>query len=144
MICPTSSSSEPCIPTFVHCRSCFLSQCPASPSLRGILSPAPSLFCSMGCLKVLRDPFLVCGPVNKTVQYFGIFSLCLGEGGGFLAGNPLELRSDEQNRGGSWKFHRILCTFNYTPLKDWEGGKKLSGFVLRLLLCILFNGKIRK
>lgn len=36
----------------------------------------------MGCPKVLRDPFLAGGPGNKTVQYFGMCSLCLGEGGG--------------------------------------------------------------
>lgn len=72
----------------LHCSPCALQELfPFSVPCFSISSwhPHPSSisFCSMGWLKALRDPFLVCGPVNKTVQYFGIFLLGLGgEGGG--------------------------------------------------------------
>lgn len=103
--CPTSSSSEPCIPTSVHSlQELFPLSVPCfSISLWHPGSGSVS-FCSVGWLKVLRDLFLVCGPVNKTVQYSGIFSLCLGRvmvvvwnAGDLLGGNPLELQSNEQN-----------------------------------------------
>lgn len=78
----------------------------------------------MGWLKVLRDPFLVCGPVNKTVQYFGIFSLLLGRvvwnAGGFLVGNPLELQpmnKTEGKAGSSTEF----CAYSVAHLKDLGG-----------------------
>lgn len=138
----------------LHCSPCALQELfPFSVPCFSISSwhPHPSSisFCSMGWLKALRDPFLVCGPVNKTVQYFGIFLLGLGgEGGGvecwrFPSWESTGIAAQWTKLRGKLEVPQNSVQIQLHTLKI-EGGKNVSGFVLRLLLCILFNEKIRK
>lgn len=128
----------------------FFFQWPASPFLCNCLWHLDSSFIrfyTIGRVKLRRDPFILYGPANKTVQYYVIRSLCLGEVmcntgqllGGHIQGSCSQMnktvsRATEGKVGSSTR----ISAYSVAHLKNTLG-KNVSGFVMRLLMCILFN-----
>lgn len=155
MICPTSSSSV-CWRT-LHLVSLLTTevtpsffQLPASPFLCNCLwhlGPCFIRFYTIRWVNLLRGPFIIYDPANRTVQYYVVGSLCLGGmvckagefGGGHVQWNCSRMNKSisHLSQGNVGTSTRIFA-YSVAHLKDWEK-KKVSGFVMRLLMCILFN-----
>lgn len=130
----------------------FFFQLPASPFLCNCLwhlGPCFIRFYTIRWVNLLRGPFIIDDPANRTVQYYVVGSLCLGgmvckageSGGGHIQWNCSQMNKSTSHvsQGNVGTSTRIFA-YSVAHLKD--GGKNVSGFVMivmRLLMCILFN-----
>lgn len=139
MICPTSSSSM-CWRT-LHLISLLTTgvipsffQLPASPFLCNCLwhlGPCFIRFYTIRWVNLLRGPFIIDDPANRTVQYYVVGSLCLG---GMVCVRLENLEVDTSNGiAAEWTKKSIshlsqgnvgtstrIFAYSVAHLKDWE------------------------
>lgn len=132
-------------PPSVPCRSCSLSQCPASPSLPGIPIPAPSVSVPRAGWRDWGIHFLSAPCEQNCAILWGIFAwgrVVLWNAGAFLGGNPLEfqwtklrgklevpqdsvqiqlhtLKIEEEKKKGVWLCPKALTVY----IVPWENQK---------------------